>query len=198
MQTIKETIAALKAGTTTSAALVKKSMDVFEADKKSALPLNAFLEIYDDALSLAAKADEEIGAARAKGDEALNELFSKKPLLGLPFANKDNISVRGKALTCSSKILKGYVAPYSATVINRLTEAGAIPLGRCNQDEFAMGSSTEYSVYGPTRNPINRDYVSGGQTGTAHSTTAAFPWAGRFSRTFQGRTPAASPPSCRG
>lgn len=173
MQTIKETIAALKAGTTTSAALVKKSMDVFEADQKSALPLNAFLEIYDDALSLAAKADEEIGAARAKGDEALNELFSKKPLLGLPFANKDNISVRGKALTCSSKILKGYVAPYSATVINRLTEAGAIPLGRCNQDEFAMGSSTEYSVYGPTRNPINRDYVSGGSSGGSTAAVAA-------------------------
>ncbi|HBG66183.1 MAG TPA: Asp-tRNA(Asn)/Glu-tRNA(Gln) amidotransferase subunit GatA, partial [Treponema sp.] len=91
----------------------------------------------------------------------------------LPFANKDNISVRGKRLSCSSKILQGYVAPYNATVIGRLLDAGAVPLGRCNQDEFAMGSSTEYSIYGPTRNPINRDYVSGGSSGGSTAAVAA-------------------------
>ena len=154
---ISETILKLKSGEITSEALVKKSIETFEADKNSALPLNAFLEMYDDAISLAQAADAEISAARKDG--SLDALFQKKPLLGLPFANKDNISVRGKRLTCASKILEGYVAPYDATVISRLKASGAIPLGRCNQDEFAMGSSTEYSVYGPTRNPINREYV---------------------------------------
>ncbi len=171
MQTINEAVQALKAGTVTSSALVKKSIDTFEADKNSSLPLNAFIELYDDALALAEAADKEIADARAAG--TLDALFEKKPLLGLPFANKDNISVRGKRLTCSSKILEGYIAPYNATVIQRLLDAGAIPLGRCNQDEFAMGSSTEYSVYGPTRNPINRDYVSGGSSGGSTAAVAA-------------------------
>lgn len=165
MYTIKETVEALKNGSTTSEALVKKSIDAFEADKNSEMPLNAFLEIYDDALDLAKECDKEIAEARAAGSAALNALFEKKPLLGVPFANKDNISVQGKRLTCGSKILTGYVAPYNATVIQRLKSSGAVPLGRCNQDEFAMGSSTEYSSYGPTRNPINRSYVSGGSSG---------------------------------
>lgn len=169
--TIKETVAALKNGETTSEKLVQESIDTFNADQKSAKPLNAFLEIYDDALALAKKADEEIASARAAG--TLGELFAKKPLLGVPFANKDNISCKGHKITCSSKILEGYVAPYNATVIARLAEKGAIPLGRCNQDEFAMGSSTEYSVYGPTRNPINRDYVSGGSSGGSTAAVAA-------------------------
>ncbi len=171
MQTINQAVEALKSGKVTSKELVQKSVDTFESDKKSALPLNAFLEIYDDVISLAEKADAEIAEAKKAGK--LDELFEKKPLIGIPFAVKDNISVRGKRLTCSSKILEGYVAPYNATVINRLTEAGAIPLGRCNQDEFAMGSSTEYSVYGPTRNPINRAYVSGGSSGGPAAALAA-------------------------
>ena len=153
--TIDETVDALKKGDVTSLSLVQASIETFEADKKSDKPLNAFLEIYDDVLELAKACDEKIAAARADG--TIDKLFEEQPLLGVPFANKDNISVKGKTLTCSSKILEGYKAPYNATVINRLVSAGAIPLGRCNQDEFAMGSSTEYSVYGPTRNPVNRD-----------------------------------------
>ena len=171
MYTIKETVDALKNGSVTSESLVKNSIQAFESDKNSELPLNAFLEIYDDAVSLAQAADKEIEKARAEG--TLDKLFEEKPLLGIPFANKDNISVQGKKLTCSSKILEGYVAPYNATVINRLKSAGAIPLGRCNQDEFAMGSSTEYSIYGPTRNPVNRDYVSGGSSGGSTAAVAA-------------------------
>ena len=171
MLTIKETVKQLKNGSVTSKALVEKSIKTFEADKNSELPLNAFLEIYDDVIALAEKADGEISKAREAG--TLDKLFEEKPLLGIPFANKDNISVRGKKLTCSTKILQGYVAPYNATVINRLMESGAIPLGRCNQDEFAMGSSTEYSIYGPTRNPINREYVSGGSSGGSTAAVAA-------------------------
>ena len=163
MYTIKEVRAALQSGETTSVALVKKSIETFEADKSSDVPLNAFLEMYGDALSKAEICDREIQEARASG--TLDALFEKKPLLGIPFANKDNISCKGHTLTCGSKILTGYVAPYNATVINRLEAAGAVPLGRCNQDEFAMGSSTEYSSYGATRNPINRAYVSGGSSG---------------------------------
>ena len=169
--TIKETVAALKSGETTSEKLVQASIDTFTADQKSEKPLNAFLEIYDDALELAKAADAQISAARADG--SIEKLFAEKPLLGVPFANKDNISCKGHKLTCSSKILEGYVAPYNATVIGRLVEKGAIPLGRCNQDEFAMGSSTEYSIYGPTRNPMNRDYVSGGSSGGSTAAVAA-------------------------
>ena len=169
--TIEETVNALKSGETTSEKLVQESIDTFEADKKSEKPLNAFLEIYDDVPLLAKAADEKI--ARARKDGSLESLFAEFPLLGVPFANKDNISVQGKRLTCSSKILEGYVAPYSATVIRRLCDSGAIPLGRCNQDEFAMGSSTEYSIYGPTRNPLNRDYVSGGSSGGSTAAVAA-------------------------
>ena len=169
--TIKETVAALKSGETTSEKLVQQSIDTFTADQKSSKPLNAFLEIYEDAIELAKAADAEIASARASG--TIDKLFEEKPLLGLPFANKDNISVKGKNLTCSSKILEGYRAPYNATVIDRLVKKGAVPLGRCNQDEFAMGSSTEYSIYGPTRNPVNRDYVSGGSSGGSTAAVAA-------------------------
>ena len=160
---IDDTVKALKEQTVTSVQLVQETITEFENDKKSTLPLNAFLEIYEDALSKAQKADDEIAKARESNE--LDKLFQEKPLLGVPFAVKDNISVKGNKLTCASKILTGYVAPYNATVITRLEDKGAIPLGRCNQDEFAMGSSTEYSCYGPTRNPINREYVSGGSSG---------------------------------
>ena len=168
---IKETVKALKEGKVTSFQLVQNSITAFQEDCKSEKPLNAFLEIYDNALELAKKADEQI--QQAISQNTVEELFKSQPLLGIPFANKDNISVKGKKLTCSSKILEGYSAPYNATVIQRLCEAGAIPLGRCNQDEFAMGSSTEYSIYGPTRNPVNRDYVSGGSSGGSTAAVAA-------------------------
>ena len=169
--TINETVNKLKNGETTSAALVKELMAVYEEDKKSSLPLNAFLEMFEDAVAKAEAADKEIAEAKASG--TLDKLFEDKPLLGVPFAVKDNTSVRGHKLTCGSKILDGYVAPYNATVIDRLEKSGAIPLGRCNQDEFAMGSSTEYSSYGPTRNPVNREYVSGGSSGGSAAAVAA-------------------------
>ena len=172
--TISEAREALTEGTVTSSKLYEDAVKEFENDKKSSVPLNAFLEIYGNAAEKAKAADAEIEAARkAGGTEAVEKLFEEKPLLGIPFAVKDNISVKGEKLTCASHILEGYVAPYSATVISRLEAAGAIPLGRCNQDEFAMGSSTEYSIYGATRNPVNREYVSGGSSGGSAAAVAA-------------------------
>nr|MCR5699476.1 aspartyl/glutamyl-tRNA amidotransferase subunit A [Treponemataceae bacterium] len=170
---IEEALDAFSKGSLSCHDFAKSAIDFFEADKNSKIPLNAFLEMYDDVLSLADQADELYKAAREKGSDAVKELLSQKPLLGVPFAVKDNISVKGKKLTCSSNILQGYVAPYNATVTQRLIDAGAIPLGRCNMDEFAMGSSTEYSIYGPTRNPIDRDYVSGGSSGGSTAAVAA-------------------------
>ena len=171
--TIKDTRAALKSGEVTSVQLVSESVKTFEADKGSAIPLNAFIEIYDDSVARAEAADKEIAAARTVGGDALDKLFEEKPLIGIPFANKDNINSKGHRLTCASKILEGYVSPYNATVIERLEKAGAVVLGRCNQDEFAMGSSTEYSCYGATRNPVNREYVSGGSSGGSAAAVAA-------------------------
>ena len=173
MQTIEGVKAALAAGVTTSQKLVEETRAIFDADSNSALPLNAFLEIYDDARARAQEADRLRSEAAAQGDAAVRKLLEEKPLLGVPFAVKDNISVKGHRLTCASRILEGYVAPYNATVVQRLLDAGAVPVGRCNMDEFAMGSSTEYSVYGATRNPINREYVSGGSSGGSTAAVAA-------------------------
>ena len=171
LYTIKETREALLSGKTTSVQLVKEARDTFEKDKSAAIPLNAFIEMFDDAVVKAEAADKEIADGKSAG--SAEKLFDEKPLLGIPFAIKDNMNSKGHRLTCASKILEGYVAPYNATVIDRLEKAGAIPLGRCNQDEFAMGSSTEYSCYGPTRNPINRDFVSGGSSGGSAAAIAA-------------------------
>lgn len=170
-KTIDETLEALKSGKATAVSLIDEITAAFNADKASAKPLNAFLELYSDAREKAAEADKALTAAKKAG--TTEKLFCDKPLLGVPFANKDNISSRGHKLTCASKILAGYIAPYNATVIERLEGAGAIAVGRCNQDEFAMGSSTEYSVYGPTRNPLNREYVSGGSSGGSAAAVAA-------------------------
>lgn len=169
--TIKETRDALKKGEISSEKLVNDSLNTFESDKSAPIPLNAFIEMFDDAVAKAQEADKQIQTAITNG--TIDTLFDEKPLLGLPFAIKDNMNCKGHRLTCASKILEGYVAPYNATVIERLEKAGAIPLGRCNQDEFAMGSSTEYSSYGPTRNPINREFVSGGSSGGSAAAVAA-------------------------
>jgi len=92
---------------------------------------------------------------------------------GVPIAIKDNINVKGWEVTCSSKILQGYVSPYNATVIDKMLSAGLSPFGRCNMDEFAMGSSTETSYYGKTLNPHDANRVPGGSSGGSAAVVGA-------------------------
>ncbi|MEN9649797.1 MAG: hypothetical protein RL094_764 [Candidatus Parcubacteria bacterium] len=155
--TISKALDLMNSGALTSVDLTK--MYLAEIEKKNK-DVNAYLEVFADALDQAAEADKK----RAAGD--------KSPLLGIPMSIKDNITIKGRIAGAASKILEHYVAPYDATVIEKLKNAGAVFIGRVNMDEFAMGGSTENSAYGPTRNPHDTSRVAGGTSGGSTASVA--------------------------
>lgn len=151
MATINELIERIHSGS--SEEIVAEYLEKIEKSK-----LNAFITVAkESALARAREIDSE-------GTDA--------SLAGIPIAVKDNISTKGLLTTCASKILSGYVPPYDAHVIERLKAAGAIIIGKTNMDEFAMGTSTETSFYGPTKNPWDAERVPGGSSGGSAAAVA--------------------------
>ncbi|WP_297629881.1 Asp-tRNA(Asn)/Glu-tRNA(Gln) amidotransferase subunit GatA [uncultured Slackia sp.] len=137
----------------------------FEHIAKADEAVHAYLELTED---MAYEAADGIDAAVADGT-----FDSMGPLAGVPVAFKDNMNLEGTHTTCSSKMLENYVSPYTATCVARCIEAGGIPLGKLNMDEFAFGSSTETSAFGPTKNPWDLERVPGGSSGGSAASVAA-------------------------
>jgi aspartyl-tRNA(Asn)/glutamyl-tRNA(Gln) amidotransferase subunit A len=116
--------------------------------------IHAYISLNDNAISQAKQIDKKLKAKEKVGI-----------CLGMPISIKDNICTKGMKTTCASKVLENFVAPYDATVVSNLKSQDAIITGKTNLDEFAMGISTEFSYFGPSRNPWNTDYVPGGSSG---------------------------------
>ena len=155
--TITHSAKLLRAREISSVELTHAYLKHIEAENAS---LNAYLEVFPDALDEARLRDADTGER------------ATSPLHGIPLAIKDNILIRGKRCSAASQILSNYTAAYDATAIKKLREAGAIFLGRTNMDEFAMGGSTEHSRYGATRNYYDHERVPGGSSGGSGTAVA--------------------------
>lgn len=156
---LKELRDGIKKGDFTSAAVTEKFWGQIE---KWNPKLNAFVTLNEKALDQAKEIDKKIQAKQDVG-----------PLGGVPIAIKDMFCTKGIRTTAGSKILHNFIPPYSATVVEKLEAAGAVDIGKTNQDEFAMGSSSETSFFGVSRNPWNLDYVPGGSSGGSAAAVAA-------------------------
>ncbi len=150
---------AIRRGETTAEAVCEAALARVAANDRD---LHAFLRVDADRARARAR---EIDAGRARGEVG--------PLCGVPVALKDNLCTRGLETTAGSRSLEGYVPPYDATSVERLERAGAVVIGKTNCDEFAMGSSTEHSAFGPTRNPHDRSRTPGGSSGGSAAAVAA-------------------------
>ena len=157
-KTLTELSAALAAGECSSLELTEHFLGRIEA----AARLNAFITV-----------DAEGARAQARAADARRAAGEAGPLTGVPIAHKDIFCTRGLRTTCGSRMLEHFVAPYDATVVARLAQAGAVVLGKTNMDEFAMGSSNETSYFGPVRNPWDPDRVPGGSSGGSAAAVAA-------------------------
>ena len=160
MRSAEETVRDVKSGATSASAEVETALAAIKARNDE---LHVFLYVDEEG---ARRQADAVDNAIARGDEP-------GALAGVPIALKDNLCTRGIPTTCSSRILEGWRPPYNATVIDRLLAAGAVPVGKTNLDEFAMGSSTENSAFGPTRNPLDPSRVPGGSSGGSAAAVAA-------------------------
>ena len=158
--TIKTAAAALAENECSSEELTNAYIERAQAKNED---LNAYLTFMTEEAAVAAKASDE---RRARGERL-------SILDGIPVAVKDNLLTKGTRTTGGSAILSKYIAPYDATVITKLCEAGAVIIGKTNLDEFGMGGSTENSAYGPTKNPLDWERVAGGSSGGSGAAVAA-------------------------